>query len=172
MNLTKVCSNILNQPIDVVEQLNESTYSAPSHPLSNSTIGQHFSHTLEFLICFEEGYHTGSINYDKRAHDKTIEREKHIAIQTIHRINEFIHTVDFDKPLLLEVNYDLEKDTNETLTTTAKRELVYNIEHAVHHMAIIKIGIKELAPRIILPPEFGIAASTIRHIEVKTIGWH
>jgi hypothetical protein len=49
--------------------------------------------------------------------------------------------------------------------TTALRELVYNIEHAVHHMAIMKIGVREIASYIGLSSDFGIAASTIRHKE-------
>jgi hypothetical protein len=43
--------------------------------------------------------------------------------------------------------------------------LVYNIEHAVHHMAIMKIGIREVADYINLPDNFGIAVSTLRYRE-------
>jgi len=32
-------------------------------------------------------------------------------------------------------------------------------------MAIMKIGLKEIADYITVPPEFGVAASTIRHRE-------
>jgi uncharacterized damage-inducible protein DinB len=77
--------------------------------------------------------------------------------------------MNLDKSLLLEVNYDIEKESNETLTTTVKRELVYNIEHAVHHMALMKIGIREIAPGISLPADFGIAASTLRHQSAATV---
>jgi hypothetical protein len=43
------------------------------------------------------------------------------------------------------------------------RELVYNIEHVVHHMALVKIGLKELLPDLDLPDDFGVAVSTIRY---------
>jgi len=43
------------------------------------------------------------------------------------------------------------------------RELQYNIEHAVHHLAIIKIGVKTLEDSFKLDDNFGIAASTIRN---------
>jgi len=71
----------------------------------------------------------------------------------------------YEKPLLLEVGYDVANDNFVTVETTAMRELVYNIEHAVHHMAIIKIGVREIANYIELPLDFGIAASTIRYQE-------
>ena len=163
MNLILACSNILDQLTDVLDQLNPAEYSRPSVALSNSSIGQHLRHTLEFFICLEEGYKTGLINYDKRAHDKTIERDKEKALETIDRINSFIRLMNQEKSLLLEVNYDIESEHIERFETTIKRELVYNIEHAVHHMALMKIGIRELAPDVQLPFDFGIAASTIRH---------
>lgn len=164
MHLTEACSNILSQLADLVDQIQERDFIKPVDTLSRSTIGQHLRHTLEFFMCFEQGYDKGIINYDKRAHDKLIESDKFLAISAIERITDFVHHLD-DKPLKLEVGYDLEHETFLTIDTTATRELVYNIEHAVHHMAIMKIGIREIASYVKLAPEFGIAASTIRFKE-------
>ena len=55
------------------------------------------------------------------------------------------------------------KDGENDRASNLDRELVYNIEHAIHHMALIKIGIKEVAPQLQLPEGFGVANSTIRH---------
>lgn len=166
MNLRDACSVILTQLADLVTQINEHDFTKPSATLSGSTIGQHIRHTLEFFICFEQGYSGGVINYDKRAHDKLIESDKYIALSSISRIREFISSFT-EKPLRLEVGYDLTDDDFVTIDTTAMRELVYNIEHAVHHMAIMKIGIREIASYIPLSPDFGIAASTIRYKSPK-----
>lgn len=166
MNLTQACSNILTQLTDLVSQLHEHDFVKPAETLSNSTIGQHLRHTLEFFICLEKGYESGTINYDKRAHDKSIESDKFLALLAIGRVKNFICLLS-EKPLRLEVGYDLEKDDFLTIETTATRELVYNIEHAVHHMAIMKIGVREIASYIKLAPDFGIAASTIRYKEAS-----
>jgi uncharacterized damage-inducible protein DinB len=164
MNLTEACSNILSQLTDLVHQIREADFVKPAETLSYSTVGQHLRHTLEFFMCFEQGFEKGLINYDKRAHDKLIESDKFLALAAIGRITDFVNRLG-DKPLKLEVGYDLEKETFLTIDTTATRELVYNIEHAVHHMAIMKIGIKEIAAYVKLTPDFGIAASTIRYKE-------
>jgi hypothetical protein len=74
--------------------------------------------------------------------------------------------------LKLEAGYDLGKEVFVTIDTNATRELVYNIEHAVHHMAIIKIGVREIATYIDLPTDFGIAASTIRYKEHASADKH
>ncbi len=163
MSLTTACTNILSQLTDLIEQLNESDFVKPCVSLGNSSIGQHIRHTLEFFICFEKGHANGVINYDKRAHDKLIESDKYIALAVIARIREFVGSLDNEMSLKLEVGYDLAEENFTSIQTNSTRELVYNIEHAVHHMAIMKIGIREIAPSISLPHDFGIAASTLRH---------
>jgi hypothetical protein len=165
MNLTLACNHIISQLTQLVQDIREKDFLAPSEALGKSTIGQHLRHTLEFFICMEAGYKTGIINYDKRAHDKLIETDKVIALSTLSKISEFVGGIHGDHKLKLEVSYDLDKDEFVTIETNAVRELVYNIEHAVHHMAIMKIGIREVAPYIKLPADFGIAASTIRYKE-------
>jgi hypothetical protein len=149
----------------MVSQLTEQDFIKPVDTLGSSTIGQHLRHTLEFFICLEKGFEAGVINYDKRAHDKLIESDKFIALSVLSKINEFINSHYSDKVLKLEAAYDLDKEEFISIETNYLRELVYNIEHAVHHMAIMKIGIREAAPYVRLSHDFGIAASTIRYQE-------
>lgn len=165
MKLITACRDILDQLSQMLTQISDLDYTRPSVSLSGSSIGQHLRHTLEFFICLEQGYTKGVVNYDKRSHDKTIETDRKTAHDAIDRILDFLSVADLEKELKLEVNYNLTQDDTEVLNTCGKRELVYNIEHAVHHMALIKIGIRELAPYIDLKKEFGVAASTIRHHE-------
>jgi hypothetical protein len=169
MSLHKACGNILTQLTNLVNQISEQDFTKPVDSLGNSTIGQHLRHTLEFFICLEQGFESGLINYDKRAHDKLIESDKFIALSTLNKINDFILGQSTNKPLKLEAGYDLHKEEFVTIETNFLRELIYNIEHAVHHMAIMKIGIREIAPLITLPHDFGIAASTIRYQESVSV---
>ena len=60
MNLTEACSNILSQLTDLVDQIRESDFVKPAETLSDSTIGQHLRHTLEFFMCFEAGFDKGT----------------------------------------------------------------------------------------------------------------
>lgn len=166
MNIAQACTQILNQLVSLVSEIDPLDYNRPSNALSNSTIGQHLRHTLEFFLCFEQGFYSGVINYDKRAHDKQIETDRNTALATLTRIAVFVGSVTEDKSLRLEVGYDQSMDEFITVDSNVLRELVYNIEHAVHHMAIMKIGIREVAPYISLPPDFGVAASTVRWKEV------
>lgn len=162
MHLFTASTTILSQLLDLVSQINEEDFKKPSSTLHGATIGQHLRHTIEFFLCLERGLECGIVNYDKRNHDKAIENDKFIAQSTLQSISDSIINME-DRPLTLEVCYLLDNPEFTTLPTSYSRELVYNIEHAIHHMAIMKIGIREVAPYIQLPNDFGIAPSTIRH---------
>lgn len=163
MQLVKASHAILSQLASVIDQINEGDFSKPCSSLGNSSLGQHLRHTLEFFLCLESGCANGTVNYDKRAHDKLIETDKFIALSTINRIKDFISTHESDFPMQLEVGYELDSEDSITMQTNYFRELTYNIEHAVHHMAIMKIGLREVAGYVKLTSDFGIAASTIRY---------
>jgi uncharacterized damage-inducible protein DinB len=171
MHLHHACTHILSQLITLVERIDVSDFTRPVDSLSQSTIGQHLRHTLEFFICFQQGYENGIVNYDRRAHDKLIESDPYVALAAINDILKFVSQLK-ERSLKLEVGYDLDSDQFVTIDTTSTRELVYNIEHAVHHMAIIKIGVREIAPYLNLAKDFGIAASTIRYKEATASATH
>jgi uncharacterized damage-inducible protein DinB len=169
MQLSKACSEILNQLEDTVSQISEADFCKPSATLSQATVGQHLRHTLEFFICLEDGFGKGVINYDKRNHDRLIETDKFIALAAIDRIRGFISTQSDDKQLKLEVGYDRHNDDFIIISTNYFRELTYNIEHAIHHMAIMKIGVNEIAPYVKLVDNFGVAVSTVRYREAVAV---
>ena len=169
MQLISACKTILDQLSDVVQQIHQEDFVCPVEALSKASVGQHVRHTLEFFICLENGFSAGVVNYDKRAHDKLIESDKTIALAAINRICEFIARQQSDAPLTLEVGYDQNEEKFVHVASNYFRELTYNIEHAVHHMAIMKIGIREVAPYVRYSPAFGVAVSTIRYKEQRTV---
>jgi hypothetical protein len=65
--------------------------------------------------------------------------------------------------LVLQQSYLNNNDELISTATNFYREIMYNIEHAVHHQALIRIGIHALQPEISLPRAFGVADSTIQY---------
>ena len=164
MQLIKASYSILSQLAAVVEQIEEKDFSLPCPSLGNSSIGQHLRHTLEFFLCLESGCNDGVVNYDKRSHDKIMESDKFIALSTINRIKDFISSKVEDFTFTLEVGYERESEDSVKIQTNYFRELTYNIEHAVHHMAIIAIGIRVHFSDLQMEEGFGLAPSTIRNL--------
>lgn len=172
MMLTDVSCRILEQLADVTRQLDSTDFIRPSRALSQATIGQHVRHTLEFFQCLERGLQKGIVNYDERDHNEMLQENRELALQVIGEISAFLRGRHGNVPLSLEVGYDRTSDKTQTVPSNYYRELSYNIEHAVHHMALIKIGLREVAPHVTIPPGFGVAVSTLRHQEAMLAARH
>ncbi len=164
MDLREASKSALNQLYQIVREVDKEKYSKPLESLNGSTIGQHVRHTLEFYICLLQGLPGGQINYDSRERETRIETEPGFACDQIKLINDQISSVRGNNSVTLEGSYSTESDeTSFQIPSNFERELAYNIEHAVHHMAIIKIGLNETHPDLALPPDFGVAVSTVRY---------
>lgn len=164
MKLTDAAIRILKQLDALIAQIHSNDFIRRSETLGGATVGQHIRHTLEFFICFQSGYYTGVVNYDRRNHDPMIESDKACAAAVIMRIREFVQDLHHDKRLTLEIGYDTSREHYDSVITNAMRELVYNIEHSVHHMAMIRIGVRDVAPYVVLDADFGVAASSLRYV--------
>jgi hypothetical protein len=159
MRLQQSIQNVFVQLSASLELLSDGQYVYASKILSNATIGQHVRHIIEMFICLEDGYEAGIVNYEKRKRDRKIETEKTFAIALLKKIYEGLDKQN--KPLIMEAVYD--EDSNELLPfdTNYYREVAYNLEHTIHHMALIKVGIQEVSD-IEIPEGFGVASSTIK----------
>jgi len=160
MQFRKVIENVFAQLSDSLGLLSAAEYNQPSKILFHASVGQHVRHIIELYICLYNGYETGTVNYEKRKRDLRIETDKDFAVELMQMICNNIEKID--KDLLLESNYD-EQSTEEIIVcTNYYRELLYNLEHTVHHMALIRVGINEVSS-IKVPEGFGVATSTIKY---------
>lgn len=137
--------------------LSNDDYKKPMEVLSNSSIGQHTRHIVEFFKVLIAQYHEGAVNYDKRERDVSLETDVGAAVEAISEIQSQILLED--KPVMLTGFYP-GYSGEITVVSSYHRELVYNLEHAIHHMAMIKIAFRQLTSAT-LPSEFGVAASTL-----------
>lgn len=161
--LITVARETLANLIRLAEKISDTQYTTSVSCLSESTLGQHVRHVVEFFICLQSGLNTGIVNYDRRERNKKIEEDRLFSIQTMEKISEDLASVTIDKSLTLQAAYGVGEEMFVELPTSFERELAYNIEHAIHHMAILKIGLKEICTDIELPIGYGVASSTLRY---------
>lgn len=145
-----------------LEQVDSSTYSKPLDVFNGSSLGGHTRHIIEFYHCLIKNYDQGIINYDLRERDKNIETDPELAALAVQNIIKALQQVNMNDKVELRVSYDLQSDSFDSAVSNVKREIIYNLEHTIHHMALIKIGVKVEAPQIELENEFGVAPSTIK----------
>ncbi len=161
--LTKACELLLHELVWVISSVTDKDFCTPSTVLGGSTIGQHVRHTIEFFYCLKKGMRTGVVNYDNREHDRKLEIDRFLSINALGEVERFVGSVQEDVNLTLEVGYGRDSDDTCRISTSFHRELACNIEHLIHHMAIVRIGLREVACHVRLPADFGIAASTMRY---------
>lgn len=159
---------ILGQLNTLVEHLSDEEFVRPSASLHAATVGQHLRHSLEFFTSLAEGASLGIVNYDLRKRNPALETQRAVALQTVSTLLAFLQEPPAAVSLILEVSYAEGAEKPARIPTHFHRELVYNIEHAVHHMALIKIGLKEVAPHMAVPQNFGVAVSTLRYKKAQT----
>lgn len=159
MPLQKSISLLFEQLGHSVEGLTDEQYCFPSAVLSQATIGQHLRHIIEFFQELYKGYETGLVNYDKRQRDHRIETDRTFAIQKLNELVEGLRKPD--KDLTLGASLIPGDNSQFEFRTNYDRELLYNHEHTVHHMAFIRTGI-EAVSLIQLPARFGVAESTLQ----------
>jgi uncharacterized damage-inducible protein DinB len=158
--LQKAINNVFLQLTTSLQQLTAGQYVKECNSLSGASIGKHVRHIIELFQSLQNGYENGIINYDKRKRDTRIENEKQWALTLLHEIRVDLNRSD--KELSLESSYDDDSTEVIYIKTNYNREIVYNLEHAIHHMALIRIGINEVSS-IELPQNFGVASSTVRY---------
>jgi hypothetical protein len=160
MQLQQAVSNIFGQLSDSLETLNHEEFARPCINLSQATIGQHVRHIIEMFQCLELGYESGVVNYENRRRDKHTEQNKDFAIFQLKEIEQGITKAD--KPLLLEGVYNDDSANIMQFPTNYYREIVYNLEHTIHHMALIRVGLKEIT-QIDVPETYGVASATVKY---------
>jgi predicted transcriptional regulator len=150
-------NNSLDELIGLLNQLTEKEYSRPCFELSGSTIGKHIRHIVEMFQCLNRNYDSGLVNYDKRERNVLIETNIDFAVQMISDIKKYISKEN--KNLELQQMID---GVAINIQSNYYRELLYNLEHCIHHQALIKVAILKNI-NIKVDENFGVARSTIEY---------
>lgn len=160
MHLQTAIEKAFTQLSESLDMLTGEQYNRPCQHLSKSSVGQHVRHVIEMFQCLETGYESGVVNYEKRERDAAIETDRTLAQRLLKEINNNVSRPD--KLLALEGAYVDDGDNTIRLSTNYYREVLYNLEHTIHHMALIRVALKELKD-IDMPESFGVAPATVKH---------
>jgi len=141
----------------VLSKLPNNCYTKSCDTLSGASIGEHTRHIIELYQCLLLGYDATELSYDNRKRDKQIEQDLGVAVEQLQHIQESLERPN--KKLI--VSYDLNGKASR-LESNYFREVMYNLEHAIHHLALIKVAINEFT-ELTLPDSFGVAPSTMQY---------
>ena len=168
--MTLLTSNIvqLEDIRTLLGKVPEGVYSMERDVLSSASIGQHVRHLLEFYVTLQQGFKTNVVCYDARARDLRIETDVSYAIQVVEKSIRFMSSSFFDdishkRTITLRASYGVEFPVDIDIDTTVERELAFCLDHAIHHLAIIKIALIDGGVDLDLGAGLGVASSTLRY---------
>lgn len=174
-SLNSAVRDVLGQGCLFLDLIGDETYARPIEGQEggkpSASLGAHYRHVLDHFLCLAEGIRTGAVNYDRRRRNPQLENSVVCArLVTEGLIDELgglsRETLQQDCAVTYSVAYGEKED--EAVRSNLAREIMFCVGHAIHHYAILKLlcagfGVK-------LPYEFGVAPSTLQHLETEAGG--
>ncbi len=155
--LIRFVKDNLKENIELLRQLSNDEFCKKNPELSQATIGEHMRHIIELMGCLLDNYEEGIINYDNRNRNIQIQSDVNYAISILEKQLTIIDKQN--KQLSLIHNCF---SAEEVLPTNYFRELLYNLEHSIHHQALIKVALYNFL-HITISDSFGVAPSTLEY---------
>ncbi|HEY1045814.1 MAG TPA: DinB family protein [Bacteroidia bacterium] len=150
--------NSLNELKEVIFSMNDDMYTFKCPELGNVSIGEHFRHIYDMYECLLIQYPDNFVDYERRKRDKRIEVNRLFALEQLEKIINGIDLPDKD----LEFHHRLNNNDKMVFKTNYIRELLYNLEHGIHHEALIRVALRHFRS-VDVPINFGVAPSTINY---------
>ena len=170
-SLNVAVKDVLGQGYTFLDRVSDEVYSRRLEGTFAASLGAHYRHVLDHFLCLTEGIRTGQVNYDQRRRNPQLENSVECArLVTEGLIEEFIglsrETLQRDCIVTYSVGYG-DSDA-EPVRSNLEREVMFCVGHAIHHYAFLKLLCA--GEGVNLPYEFGVAPSTLKHLEAETIG--
>ena len=156
MNFQQLSQQLLSL-IVLLKSLSNDQYSRKIKHLGNASIGGHTRHIIELIQCVNKGYDSDTVDYLNRIRNLDLENSKSLALEVLLEIEKELKRSDKNLKMVVE-NTSLDCSVN----TTYFREVVYNTEHTIHHLALIKVALLEMNLDLV-NHDFGMAYSTIQY---------
>ncbi len=168
----------LGQALELLESMPASLYAARPAHFERGGVGAHMRHVLDHYDAFLDGLDSGRIDYDARERDPQTEIDIEIARarlrQTVARLVATFSRADIaasGAERKIEVAMDLggrPSGNPSSSVSSLGRELQYLVAHTVHHFALMAVVLRFAGHEP--GPEFGVAASTLRHEDEVNLG--
>ena len=153
---------MIDQILLILDVIQDDEYCRPLEMYNGSSIGKHFRHIYDFFNCIVVQT-SPELDYCLRPRDSQIEDNRDHARTCFKKLIAELSGLDEEKDIIVHADFEIEEGVRPSVRTTVGRELMYAYDHAVHHLAIVKIGLKSINPDINISSDLGVAASTLRH---------
>lgn len=164
--LISAVEDVLLQGRALLGKVDDDSYAWKDGAGCGASLGMHYRHVLEHFQCLLEGMENGRVDYDQRRRSSELENSVEAALLATNDLMErFRHLPADALPRACAVIYSVgyRDNGNAEVPSSVAREIMFCVGHAFHHYALLKPLCAQL--RVPLPYEFGVAPSTLQHME-------
>lgn len=168
LSLNNSVRDVLEQGLLFLGRVGGAAFTRPLGGVFSGTLGAHYRHVLDHFQCLADGVRGGEINYDLRARNRLLETSvDHARAATEALISEFdaLSQEVVERECLVVYTVGYGENGSQAVTSNVAREVMFCVGHAIHHYAILKLLCAGAG--VNLPYEFGIAPSTLRHLQAE-----
>ncbi|TXR53757.1 DinB family protein [Reinekea thalattae] len=163
-NLCQANIEALNQLVDLINK-SKTIYKTKTD--ATASIGEHCRHILDHYRAVQKGLENCCIDYNLRTRNSAEETQFESALDNIEQISAWLNNLqqsDYsDVAVISEICLDQEQ--SETLSSNLDRELLYLLNHSIHHLAYASLSARNLG--IELPKHIGLAPGTATYLRHK-----
>lgn len=164
MNCKEGTRHLCSQICELLEKLDAPIYAQPVSLFNGTSIGQHFRHILDFYTSVFKGIPGGIIDFSKRERSPSVEQSPEVAAAAFRQIINKLEAINPQEKIQVRADFSSTSEAGRPLIhSSIARELMFAYDHAVHHMAMIRIGIQHLLPEFYLDEAFGLAPATVKY---------
>ena len=160
-HLTRATLEVIQQLGDLIAAVGEH-YPRQPEP-GASSIGRHVRHILDHFTALRCAIRSGRVNYNLRDRDNAVESDPAAARVEIEQIRAWLTGGDLeDRPLEVESEISISKYQNICLPGSLHREIIYVINHTIHHIAYAKTIARQM--QLPLDAQLGVAPATATYL--------
>ncbi len=158
--LTSANIEAIDQALEVIESLTDAAYQARVD--GRSQPGAHIRHVLDHYQALRDGFSVGLVDYDCRSRQSEVETNRRIAKQELLDTKQWLQSLsDESQPLKVKSEVSLCECCSVTIDSDTARELLYVLNHTVHHMAYVALLLKFNG--VVVNDSIGMAPATATH---------
>jgi hypothetical protein len=166
--LKSAVEDVLRQGCILLNTVRPADYARKEEGLNGASLGAHYRHVLDHFFCLLDGIATGRIDYDQRRRDPELENSVEAALlatEDLRKRFRALPTEALQRDCTVTYSVGYEEHEPQAVNSNLTREVVFCVGHAIHHFAILKLLCSGMSVK--LPYEFGVAPSTLKHLEAQ-----
>jgi uncharacterized damage-inducible protein DinB len=166
MPLRNATCEALDQVVALVKLTRHQYTAEPGAGLS--PIGTHIRHIVDHFWALQCGLESQYVDYNRRHRGTRIETDPDMATQALLALRTWVLSIT-RQPVTFTVvsETSISREQTAQTTSTLERELIYLINHTVHHIAYTTLLARSL--NIDIPEHFGLAPATATHLRHKAV---